>query len=131
MIMRAVPFKWLLIGLMLVSFAGRSWAQSLPASTEGCGGSSAVAMQSANSTATHETHEAGVIVASETATPQHDTGKAKSIDCVKSCAAVQVMGLVAMAWFPDVWPQIHSAAIEVALNGHQPKPELSPPIALV
>ena len=131
MLMRIAPFKWLLIGLMLVSFAGRPWAQSLPASTQGCGGSVAVAMQSTNSMATHEAHEAGEIAASEMAMPQHDSGKAKSIDCVKSCAAVQVMGLVAVTWSPEVWPQIHSATIEIALSGHPPKPELSPPIALV
>jgi hypothetical protein len=125
--MRATPFKWLLIGLMLVSFAARPWAQALPASTQGCGGSSAVAMQSAHLAATHE---AGKIATEKTAAPQHDFAKAKNADCVKICAAVQVLGLTAMTWFPEVWPQIHSAAIEVALNGHPPKPELSPPIAL-
>ena len=67
----------------------------------------------------------------EAAAPQHESGKTKSADCIKSCAAVQVLGLVAMAWLPEVWPQVHSAAIDVALNGRSPKPELSPPIALV
>jgi hypothetical protein len=128
MIMRAAPFKWLLIGLMAVSFAGRPWAQSLPASTQGCGGSSTVAMQAIDSAATHET---GMIAADKAAMPQHDSGKTKSADCVKSCAAVQVMGLVAVTWSPEVWPQIHSVTIEIALSGHPPKPELFPPITLV
>jgi uncharacterized protein (DUF2342 family) len=122
MIMRARPFNWLLIGLMVVAFAGRSWAQP------GCGAVGTVAMDSANSTATHK---AGEIAASETATQKHDSGKAKSADCVKCCAATQVLGLIAMAWSPDVWPQIHLAAVEVALHGQMPKPELVPPIALV
>jgi hypothetical protein len=126
--MLAMPLKWLLIGLMVVSFVGRPWVQALPASAQGCGGSSAVAMQSAHPAVTHE---AGKIAADETAAPQNDSGKTKSADCVKSCAAVQVLGLAVMTWSPEVWPQIHSAAIEVALNGHPPKPELSPPIAFV
>ena len=129
MIMRARPFKWLLIGLMVVAFAGRSWAQPVAvASMLGCGAVGTVAMDSANSTATHK---AGEIAASETATQKHDSGKAKSADCVKCCAATQVLGLIAMAWSPDVWPQIHLAAVEVALHGQMPKPELVPPIALV
>jgi hypothetical protein len=125
--MLATPLKWLLIGLMVVSFAGRPWAQALPASTQGCGGSSAAVMQSVHPAATHK---AGKIAADETAAPQDESGKTKSADCVKSCAAVQVLGLATMTWFPEVWPQIHSAAIEVALKGHPSKPELSPPIAL-
>ena len=124
--MRATPFKWLLIGLMVVSFAGRPWAQALPVLAQGCEGSSAVAMQSTHLAATHA---AGKIATDETPAPQPDSGKTKSADCAKNCAAVQVMGLAAMIWSLDVWPQIHSAAIEVALNGHPPKPELSPPIA--
>jgi hypothetical protein len=123
---RATPFKCLLIGLMVVSFAGRPWAQALPVSAQGCGGSSAVAMQSAHLAATHA---AGKIATDKAAAPQRDSGKTKSVDCAKNCAAVQVMGLAAMIWSLEVWPQIHSAAIEVALNGHPPKPELSPPIA--
>jgi len=124
--MRATPFKWLLIGLMVVSFAGRPWAQVLPVSTQGCGGSIVMAMQSAHPAVMQE---AGKIAADEMAAPQDDSGRTKSADCVKSCAAVQVLGLAAMTWSPEAWPQIHSAAIEVALNGHPPKPELSPPIA--
>jgi len=124
--MRAAPFKWLLIGLMVVSFAGRPWAQALPALTQGCGGSGVMAVQSAHPAVTRE---AGRIPADETAVPQHDSGRTKSADCAKNCAAVQVLGLAAMTWSPEVWPQIHSAAIAVALNGHPPKPELSPPIA--
>ncbi len=127
MFMLATLLKWLLISLILVSFAGRPGAQALPMATQGCGGSSAVAMQSAHLVAAHE---AGKIAADEAAAPQHNSGKTKSADCVKSCAAVQVLGFVVMTWAPEVWPQIHSAAIEVALNGHPPKPELSPPIAL-
>ena len=126
--MRATPFKWLLIGLMVVSFAGRPWAQASSASTEGCGGLTAVAMESANPAAMHK---AGKIAASETATQKHDSGKPIIADCVKSCAAAPLLGISIMSWSPDVWPQVHSTAIEVALNGHPPGPELFPPIALV
>ncbi|MBI3704996.1 MAG: hypothetical protein HY244_14400 [Rhizobiales bacterium] len=127
--MRAKPFKWLLVGLMVLSFAGRPWAQSLPASSEaGCGGSRTVTMQAVDSAAAHEI---GASMADEAVMPQHDSGKAKSADCAKSCAAVQVMALAAMTWSPEVWPQSHSTTIEVALIGHPPKPELSPPIASI
>ena len=122
--MLATPLKWLLIGLMVVSFAGRPWA--LPVSAQDCGGSSAMATQSAHPAVMHQ---AGNITTDEIAAPQHDSGRTKSADCVKSCAAVQVLGLAAVTWSPEVWPQIHSAATAVALNGHPPKPELSPPIA--
>jgi hypothetical protein len=123
--MRAVPLKWLLIGLMVVSFAGRPWAQTLPASTQGCGGQTA-AIEHAYSATTHET---GKIKASEAASPQHDSGKAKSADCVKSCAAVQVLAISATpSWTAEVWPEIHLAAVEATLHGQTPKPELSPPI---
>jgi hypothetical protein len=126
--MRAKSFKWLLVGLMLVSLAGRPWAQALPASSEGCGGSRIMTMQSVDSAATQET---GIIAANDASMPQHDSGKTKSADCVKSCGLVQVMGLVTMALLPEAWPQQQSTAIEIALSGHPPKPELSPPIALV
>ncbi len=127
--MCAALFKWLLIGIMALSFAGRPLAQSIAVGAmHGCGTFSAVGTETAISTTTHEL---GKIAASDTATPKYDSGKTKSADCVKSCAAVQILALAAMAWSLDVWPQIHSAAIEVALNGHSPKPELSPPIALV
>jgi hypothetical protein len=125
----AAPFKWLLIALMVVSFAGRPWAQSLPASTGGCGGTSAVAMEHAYSAAADET---GKIAASESTAPQHDSAKAKGANCVKSCAAVQVLAMPATpSWAAEVWPQIHVAAVAVTLIGQNPKPELSPPIALV
>jgi hypothetical protein len=124
--MRAVSFKWLLIGLLVMSFAGRPWAQTLPASTQGCGEQNAVAIEHAYSAATHET---GKIEASEAASPQHDSGKAKSADCIKSCAAVQVLAISATpSWTAEVWPQIHVAAVEATLHGQTPKPELSPPI---
>ncbi len=126
--MRATPFKWLLIALMVVSFAGRPWAQTSPESTEGCGGLNAVAMESANSAAANGV---GKIASSETATPTPDSAKPMVGDCVKTCAAAPILGISAMAWAPDAWPQTHSAAIEVALKGHPPEPELFPPIALV
>jgi hypothetical protein len=125
--MLAAPFKWLLIGLIVVSFVGRPWAQALPLWPQGCSGSSVVAMQY---TRFAMTHAVGKIAANEMAAPQHDSGDTKSADCVKSCAAVQVLGLAAMTWSPEVWPQIHSAAIAVVLSGHPPKPELTPPIVL-
>lgn len=129
MIVRAALFKWLLIGLMVVSFAGRPWTESIAAGAmHGCGTFSAAGTETANSTMTYEL---GKIAAGDAATPKYDSGKTKSADCVKSCAAVQILGLAAVAWSLDVWPQIHSATIEIALNGHPPKPELSPPIALV
>lgn len=123
--MRARTFKWLLIGLMVVSFAGRPWAQTSPASTQGCGGTSIAAAHDAGELASSDR-----IAASETAA-QHDSGKTKSAECAKTCAALQVMALAAMTWSPGVWPQSHDAAIEVALIGHPPKPELFPPIAML
>ena len=51
--------------------------------------------------------------------------------CVKSCAATPLMGQAPLAWSAEIWPQAHSAAVEVALRDHPPKPELSPPIARV
>jgi hypothetical protein len=128
--LRATPFKWLLIGLMLVSFAGRPWAQSLPASVSGCGGlgtAAAATMDHADSAAAQET---GKIAAGETTSPQHDSGKTKGADCVKSCAAAPILALTATpSWASGIWPQIHGTPVEVALNGQTPKPELSPPIA--
>jgi hypothetical protein len=79
----AAPFKWLLIALMVMSFAGRPWAQSLPASTQGCGGTNAAAVEHAAAA-----HVTAKIAVSETAAPKRDSGKADSADCVKSCAAV-------------------------------------------
>lgn len=112
----AAPFKWLLIALMVVSFAGRPWAQSLPG---GCGGVSASAMEHA-------------VAADETAPPQHDSGKTNGANCVKSCAAVQVLAMpAAPLWTAEVWPQIHVAGVEATLTGQNPKPELSPPIVLM
>jgi hypothetical protein len=126
--MRAVLFNWLLIGLMVVSFAGRPWAQVLPATTQGCGGQTAAIEH----TYTAATHETGTIETGKTTAPQHDSGKAKSADCVKSCAAVQVLAISAVpSWAAETWPQIHSAAVEATLHGQTPKPELSPPIARV
>lgn len=124
--MRVTAFKWLLIGLMVVSFAGRPWTQAWAVSTQGCGASSAGAEQSVHPAVTHE---AGTIAAGEPAAAHSDSGKTESADCVKSCAALQVLGLAAMTWLPEAWPQSRSVTIEVALYGHPPKPELSPPIA--
>jgi hypothetical protein len=127
--MRAASFKWLLIGLIVVSFAGRPWAQALAVfSTQGCGGVTAVAMQSAHSTAIHA---AGKIAPHETATAKNDAGKPMVADCVKICAAAPMLNASTLAWSADVWPQSHAEAIETALRGHPPKPELAPPIALV
>jgi hypothetical protein len=123
----AAPFKWLLIALMVMSFAGRPWAQSLPASTEGCGGTNAAAVEHAAAA-----HVMANIAVNETAAPKHDSGKANSANCVKSCAAVQVLGMPAVPlWSAKVWPQIHLVAVEATLHGQTPKPELSPPIARV
>jgi len=123
----AKPFKWLLIGLMVVSFAGRPWAQALP--TSGCGGSTSAAMEHAYTAAIDE---AGTITASEMAAPQHEPGQTKSANCVKSCTAVPVLALsVAPSWSSEVWPQIHETAVEAILHGLTPEPELFPPIALV
>jgi len=124
--MRATLFKWLLIGLMVVSFAGRPWAQALATSMQGCGGSSAMVVQSVHPAVTHE---AGKMAAGQTTAAQNDSGKTAGVDCVKSCAALQVLGLAAMTWSPEAWPHGRSVTIEVALHGHPPKPELSPPIA--
>jgi len=109
---------------MVVAFAGRPWVQAWAQPVAGqaiqdCG-STAAAMQAADD-----------IAAGDSTMAHHDSGKAKTADCAKTCAAVQVLGLVAMTWSPEVWPQIHSAAAEPALTGHPPKPELSPPIALI
>jgi len=120
----AAPFKWLLIALMVMSFAGRPWAQSLPASTQGCGGTNAAAVEHAAAA-----HVTAKIAVSETAAPKRDSGKADSADCVKSCAAVQVLAMpAAPLWSAEVWPQIHLVAVEAILHGQTPKPELSPPI---
>jgi hypothetical protein len=127
--LHATPFKWLLIGLMLVSFAGRPWAQSLPASSAGCGSVSAAAMEHAYSATAQETSD---IAASQAALPQHESGKTKSPDCVKSCAAAPVLALTATpSWASEIWPQLHEMPVDVTLNGQTPKPELSPPIASV
>ena len=125
--MRARPFKWLLIGLMVVAFAGRPWVQAWAQPVAG------QAIQDCGSSAANATAmlAADDIAAGDSTVAHHDSGKAKSADCAKTCAAVQVLGLVAMTWSPEVWPQIHSAAAEPALTGHPPKPELSPPIALI
>lgn len=124
----AAPFKWLLIALMVVSFAGRPWAQSLPASTGGCGGPNAAAMEHVYSAATDET---GKVEASDTAPLQHDSGKTNSANCIKSCAAVQVLAMpAAPLWAAEAWPQIYVTVIAATLIGQNPKPELSPPIAL-
>ena len=123
----ATPFKWLLIGLLVVSFAGRPWAQALPAS--GCGGSTSAVAEHADTAATDE---AGTITASETAASQHESGQTKSANCVKSCTAVPVLAISAdPSWSFEVWPQIHETAVEVILHGLAPEPELFPPIALV
>ena len=126
--MRATPFKWLLIALMAVSFAGRPWAQGLPTSTAGCGGLSAAVMGHAYTAAAAE---AGKIVGGEMAAPQHEPAKTKSADCIKSCTAVPVLAMsAAPSWSAEVWPQIHLAAVEAILHGQTPEPELFPPIAL-
>lgn len=118
----AAPFNWLLIALMVVSFAGRPWAQSLPASTGGCGGAPAMAH------AASAQHVAGKI---DIGAAHHDSGKTNTADCAKSCAAVQVLAMpAAPSWAAEVWPQIHVAAITAVMIGQNPKPELSPPIAL-
>jgi hypothetical protein len=128
MIMRAT-FKWLLIGLMVVSFAGRPWAQALAVSPgHGCGGAHVVAVDAGTSMATHDV---GKAAPGETATVAYDSAKSMLAGCVKSCAATPIMGHAPVAWYAEVWPQVHSAAIDVALRGHPPKPELSPPIARV
>ncbi len=125
--MRAALFKWLLIGLMVVSFAGRPWAQSLPVPTAGCGGSNAATMEHAASAAADE---AGKIATSESPAPQHNSGKAKSADCVKSCTAAPVLAMsAAPSWSAEGWPQIHLAAVAAILHGQEPEPELFPPIA--
>lgn len=124
--LHVTPFKWLLVSLMLVSFAGRPWALSLPASSAECGILNPSAMELAYSAAAKDT---GGIVTGKMAMPQHESGKTKSPDCVKSCAAVPVMALTAtQTWASEVWPQIHEIPVDIALNGQTPKPELSPPI---
>ena len=125
----AAPFKWLLIVLMVVSFAGRPWAQSLPASTGGCGGSSTTAMEHAHSAVDHDS---GMTAAGKTASPKHDSGQAKSADCVKSCAALQVLAIsVVPSWTAKAWPQVRVTGIEAPLHGQNPEPELFPPIARI
>jgi hypothetical protein len=127
--LHATPFKWLLIGLLLVSFAGRPWAQSLPASSARCGSLSSAAMEHVYSAAAHDT---GDSVAAKKAMPHHESDKAKSPDCVKSCAAAPVLALTATpSWASEIWPHIHEMPVDLTLNGQSPKPELSPPIARV
>jgi hypothetical protein len=123
--MRATPFKWLLIALLVVSFTGRPWAQALAASPgHGCGGAHAVAVETGTSMPMH----VGKAATDETATANYDSVKPMLGSCVKSCAATPIMGHAPVAWSAEVWPQAHSAAVDGALRGYPPKPELSPPI---
>jgi hypothetical protein len=127
MIMRATPLKWLLIGLMVVSFVGRPWAQALAAfPSPACGGANIVALAAANSAAIHAV---GKVAADKTAAAKNDSDQRMSADCVKNCAAAPILGQSAMVWSSDIRPQSHPAAIGIVLRGHPPRPELSPPIA--
>jgi hypothetical protein len=124
--MRATPFKWLLIGLIVVAMAGLPWAQAFASfSSQGCGGD-----HSAKSELAHATTVQSPVKIAMATTAKNDFGAATNAACAKSCAAMQVFGALAAAWLPEVWPQIHSEAIDFVLSGHPPKPELSPPIAL-
>jgi hypothetical protein len=127
--MRATPFKWLLIALLVVSFTGRPWAQAISVSPgHGCGGAHAVATDTGTAMATHDVGQAAT---GETATANPDSGQPMLASCVKSCAATPIMSHAPVAWSAEVWPQAHSATVDPALRGHPPKPELSPPIARV
>ena len=53
----------------------------------------------------------------ETATANYDSGKPMLAGCVKSCAATPIMAHAPVAWSAEIWPQAHSAAVEVALRG--------------
>ncbi len=124
--MLATPLKWLLIGLMVVSFVGRPWAQAFAsAPSHSCGGAAAVATHAAAVAAAHQQLDALASAAVD------DSAKAIAAGCIKSCAAAPMMIQLAVAWSPDIWPQVHSAAVADTLRGHPPKPELAPPIALV
>jgi hypothetical protein len=126
--MRATPLKWLLISLFVVSFVGRPWAQALAASTsQGCGSASNAAMEFANSTM----RAIGKIAIDKTTTARNGSGKTMLADCVKSCAAMPMLGQAALVWSPDVWPKSESAGMELSLSGYSPKPEIPPPISLV
>jgi hypothetical protein len=125
--MRATPFKWLLIGLFVVSFVSRPWAEALAASnSQGCGSESIAAMEFANSTAMRAI---GKIAIGNTTTAKNSSGKAMLTDCVKSCAAMPMLGQAALVWSPDIWPKSQSAGIQLALSGCPPKPEIPPPIS--
>ncbi len=84
-------------------------------------------MELANSTAMHAI---GIIAIGKTTTAKNDSGNAMLADCVRSCAAMPMLGQAALAWSPDVWPKSQSAGIELALSGNPPKPEIPPPISL-
>jgi hypothetical protein len=127
--MRATPFKYLLIALMVVSCVGRPWAQALTVSpAHGCGGASAAAMEPGTAMAAQA---AGRIAAGETAMASHPADSSMSAACVKSCAVTPMLGQMDQMWSAEVWPQAHPLAVDVALRGYPPKPELSPPIARV
>jgi hypothetical protein len=129
MIMHAQPLKWLLIALLVVSFIGRPWAQALAAAPgHGCGGAHAAAVDSGTAMATHDV---GMAATDEAAPANYDAGKPMLASCVKSCAATPIMAHASVAWCAEVWPQAHSVAVDGAMRGHSPKPELSPPIARV
>lgn len=65
--------------------------------------------------------------------PRQENGSGKTMlaDCVKSCAAMPMLGQAALVWSPDVWPKSESAGMELSLSGYSPKPEIPPPISLV
>ena len=123
--MRAAPLKWLLIGLIVVAIAGQPWAQAFAAlSAQGCGSTHTAMTDDAHTTMVQAPAKMDM-----TAVAKTDSRTDISAACAKNCAAMQVFGPVAAAWLPEVWPQVHSGAIELAMTGHTPKPELSPPIA--
>jgi hypothetical protein len=124
--MLSMPLKWLLIGLMVVSFVGRPWAQALATSpAHGCGSAAAVAMQSGQVAGAQE--QPGEIAA----VAIDDPAKAMTAACVKTCAAAPIFIQLSVIWSPEIWPQIHTAAVSETLRGHPLKPELAPPIALI
>jgi hypothetical protein len=121
-----MPLKWLLIGLMVVSFAGRPWAQAFAsAPSHGCGGAAAAMTHAADVAAAHQQLE------SLTTATGDDSAKAMGAGCIKSCAAAPMLIQLPVVWSPDIWPQAHSAAVIDTLRGHPLKPELAPPIALI
>ena len=123
--MRAAPFKWLLIGLIVVAIAGQPWAQAFAElSSRGCGSDHATMTEAAHATTMQAPAKMDM-----TASVKNDLRADTNATCAKSCATMQEFGPMAAAWLPEVWPQVHSGAVELAMSGHTPKPELSPPIA--